>query len=88
MKIIALLSYPGAGKGTLAQSLDQDRYVTFSFGDVLRNEITKKSSLGNTYQNEIEMKGVQQVTLLPDDVATEIFMSKIKEVIQCMSRNQ
>lgn len=82
IKVVTLLGYPGSGKGTLAQSLDPDRYIAFSFGDFLRGEVDKQTELGNTYKDEVEMKGIQKITLLPEDLVREIFTTKIKELIQ------
>lgn len=81
-RMAILLGYPGSGKGTLAQSLDPSRYVTFSFGDFLRSEVEKQTELGNNLKNEVEMKGVQKITLLPEDFIRQLFTKKIKELAQ------
>ena len=81
-RMAILLGYPGSGKGTLAQSLDPSRYVTFSFGDFLRSEVEKQTELGNNLKDEVEMKGIQKITLLPEDFIRQIFTKKIKELVQ------
>ena len=81
MKICFLLGYPGSGKGTLAQSLDEQNYVNFSFGDFLRKEVKKGTDLGNTFKDKIEMRSVKEMTLMPEEHVRNFFKTKMKELI-------
>ena len=38
---------PGSGKGTEIQILQQDGYIKISTGDLLRDEVSSGSKLGN-----------------------------------------
>lgn len=80
VKILVLLGYPGSGKGTLAQSLNREKFVFFSFGDFMRNEVRMKTDLGNLYKNEVEMKDIKEVTLLPEKLVEKIFEDKILDL--------
>ena len=71
---IALLGPPGAGKGTFAQMLeDEFKVKRFVMGDLLREEVKKKTKLGKEIKNYID-NGV----LVPDEIACNIMRRKIK----------
>ncbi len=51
---IILFGPPGVGKGTQAHFLTNEKYVQLSTGDLLREEITSGSDLGNKIKNIVE----------------------------------
>ena len=52
--IIVLLGPPGAGKGTQAKKICQSKELFhFSTGDILRNEVKQKSSIGQKIESII-----------------------------------
>ena len=75
---IILLGSPGAGKGTLAAFLSKKfNYSHLSTGEILREEIKNKTSIGKKITN-ILSKG----ELVKDDLMIEIIKSKIKKTDQ------
>jgi adenylate kinase len=77
VSVIVLLGAPGAGKGTVAQHLN-DRYDVhhFSTGNMLRNEVQKESGIGKKVKGIIGSGG-----LVGDDIVNEIVEKNIEEVI-------
>ena len=72
MKLV-LLGAPGAGKGTIAQSLSNRLGIpSISTGDIFRQNIADRTPLG-TLAKEYMDKG----ELVPDDVVTRIVESRI-----------
>ena len=56
---IILFGPPGAGKGTQADNITKSfNLYKVSSGDLLRNEISKKSNLGNEIKSTIEKVAV------------------------------
>lgn len=51
--IYVLIGSPGAGKGTLAQSIKNKGYDHLSLGDALRAEVTNKTDFGLKYADAI-----------------------------------
>lgn len=72
VQVCVLLGYPGAGKGTMAQSLDTSVYKQLSFGDVLREELRKGTRLALTYKGEIEMSSVDKIRFLPEPIVRDL----------------
>lgn len=73
MKLI-LLGPPGSGKGTLAEKLENKFHLTsISAGELLREEVSKKTSLGQ----EIK-KYIDQGNLVPDEFVTQLILLEIK----------
>jgi adenylate kinase len=70
---IVLFGPPGAGKGTQSEKLiDAFKLVHLSTGDILRNEIAKKTSLG------LEAKKIMdQGILVPDEVVIRMIEDRI-----------
>ncbi|OPX30868.1 MAG: adenylate kinase [Candidatus Omnitrophica bacterium 4484_171] len=72
MKMI-LFGAPGSGKGTQAKELSECYNINkISLGDILRKEVKKSSSLGNTVKGYME-RGV----LVPDDVVAKVIEENI-----------
>jgi len=66
--IAILFGPPGVGKGTQAELLSQKyKFLKFSMGDVLREEISLNSPLGNKVE-----KYLKQGILAPDDIVFEV----------------
>jgi len=73
MKLI-ILGPPGSGKGTVSQKLAQEFNLThISPGEMLREEVTKKTSLGE----EIE-KYITKGKLVPDHIVSDMVKLKIR----------
>ena len=74
---IILFGPPGAGKGTQAQSIvKKHNYFQLSTGDLLRNEIKKKTDLGKEIEGIIS-KG----NFASDEIVNKLFkntMLKLK----------
>lgn len=72
MKII-LLGPPGAGKGTQSKQLAlKTGLVHISTGDILRQNVSKGTALGNTAKDFMN-KGA----LVPDDLVTQMLLERI-----------
>jgi len=75
MKIIVMFGPPGAGKGTQAEILSKKlNLMHISTGEILREEIEKKSDIGNIVKNRIE-KG----ELASDEIIMKVFEKHISE---------
>ena len=62
---IILFGPPGAGKGTQAQLIvKKHNYFQLSTGDLLRNEIKKKTDLGKEIEDIISKGNFVQMKLL------------------------
>ena len=73
MKVI-LLGPPGSGKGTVADRLEQElKLKHISAGQLLREEVSKGTTIGRDIKNIIE-KG----NLVPDELATQIIKLEIE----------
>jgi len=71
---LVLFGYPGAGKGTQAKRLAEEyNMVYISTGDMLRQEIAKKTEIGQKVQPFME-KGL----IVPDEIAIKLIEFKIK----------
>lgn len=73
MKNLILLGAPGSGKGTQAAKLVKEKnYTHISTGNLLRDEIAKKTELG------IRVKGVMDAgQLVSDDLVVELLKSNL-----------
>jgi adenylate kinase len=73
---ITLFGPPGAGKGTQAQLIvKKHNYFQLSTGDLLRNEIKKKTKLGN----QIE-KIISKGNFVSDEVVNELILQKVSNL--------
>jgi len=73
--ILILLGPPGGGKGTVAKRLHQEfNLPVISTGVILREEIEKKTKLGNRVQNVIN-----EGKLVPDEIIIEIIEARITQ---------
>ena len=71
--IIALLGPPGAGKGTQAKKICQSKELFhFSTGDILRNEVKQKSSIGQKTESIINAGKL---------VSNDIILSIVEKII-------
>jgi len=76
MMNLIFLGAPGAGKGSQAVKIAQKYNLAhLSTGDILRNEVDKKTELGIIAKQYMD-KG----ELLPDDIIIKMVENKIKEV--------
>lgn len=75
-RVYVIIGYPGAGKGTFAQSLKPQGYTHLSSGDILRDELKKETTTGIKYKKEIE-KG----EFLPTEVVQGLIENRILESI-------
>lgn len=74
MKLI-LLGPPGSGKGTIAEKLEKEFHlVSISAGELLREEVSKKTSLGQ----EIK-KYLDRGHLVPDEFITQLIRLEIQD---------
>ncbi|CAD2101838.1 adenylate kinase [Plasmodium vinckei petteri] len=72
---IVLFGAPGVGKGTFAEILaEKEKLKHINIGNILRNEIKKKSSIGKEI-NKIVNNG----NLVPDNIITHIIDEEIKK---------
>jgi adenylate kinase len=65
---------PGGGKGTEIQLLQQMDYFKVSTGDLLRDEVEKKTPLGKTIKKDMD-----EGKLIADSIVTKLLDNKIKE---------
>ena len=73
---IILFGPPGAGKGTQAQQIvNKHNYFQLSTGDLLRNEVKKKTELGKKIENKIS-KG----NFVSDEVVNKLLKKNISEL--------
>ncbi len=73
MKNIIFLSPPAAGKGTQSNIISNKYNIpAISFGDLLRDEASSGSELGN-YIHELQTKGV----LVDDDIALKVLEKRL-----------
>ena len=73
---IILFGPPGAGKGTQAQQIvDKHNYFQLSTGDLLRDEVKKKTNLGKQIEEKIS-KG----NFVSDEIVNELLKNTIKEL--------
>ncbi len=73
--IIILFGAPGSGKGTQAKEISEYFNIRrISLGDILREEVKRKSSLGSQVKQFME-KGV----LVPDSIVGEVVKNNIPE---------
>jgi len=71
-----LFGPPGAGKGTQAQLIvKKHNYFQLSTGDLLRNEIKKKTKLGN----QIE-KIISKGNFVSDEIVNELILQKVNNL--------
>ena len=71
--IIVLLGPPGAGKGTQAKKICQSKELFhFSTGDILRNEVKQKSSIGHKIESIINAGKL---------VSNDIILSIVEKII-------
>ncbi len=75
---VIIFGAPGAGKGTQSKLLIEKYGLThLSTGDILRNEISENTELGQHTKSIIE-----QGKLVPDDVICKIIEKKISEITE------
>ncbi len=76
--IILLYGRPGSGKGTLAQGKVGEGYAHLSLGDYFRDEVAKKTPIGERYQFEI---------LNHKPLPTELIHNVVKEKLEAHAQN-
>ncbi|MDT8285549.1 MAG: adenylate kinase [Elusimicrobiales bacterium] len=70
---VILLGFPGSGKGTQAKAVAEKLgMLHFSTGDIFREEIAKKTELGEKVQSYLASG-----RLVPDDVVIEVIKSRV-----------
>lgn len=73
MKNLILLGAPGSGKGTQAAKLVKEKkYTHISTGNLLREEIAKKTELGNKVKSVMDAGN-----LVSDDLVVELLKSNL-----------
>ncbi|MBY0292500.1 MAG: nucleoside monophosphate kinase [Alphaproteobacteria bacterium] len=77
-RMYILLGYPGSGKGTFAEALKERGYKHLSTGDILREEVKKKTAIGLRYKNEIDSSS----RLLPQEVIRTVVFNQLQELIE------
>jgi adenylate kinase len=74
--ILILLGPPGSGKGTVAQRLkDEYNICLISAGDLLRDEVKKKSDVGRDIKRTLESG-----CLVSDDVVNGLVKQRLEEI--------
>ncbi|MEM0084319.1 MAG: adenylate kinase [Candidatus Methanomethylicia archaeon] len=77
MKRIVILGPPGSGKGTQAKLISEKYGVPhISTGDVLRENISKKTKIG-----EIVREYIERGELVPDEIIIKITIDKLIEAV-------
>ena len=75
-KTYIFLGPPGAGKGTQAQRLVEEKgFVQISTGDILREAVKKGTELGKKAKEYMEAR-----KLVPDEIIIGIIKDKLKEL--------
>jgi len=75
-KVIILIGAPGSGKGTQAKALEKKfGFVSYSPGDIFRDEIKKKTKLG-LYVAKYVRKGL----LVPDNIVSSIIIKRLMKI--------
>ena len=75
-KTLIFLGSPGAGKGTQAEKLVEEKgFVQLSTGDILREAVKKGTDLGKKAKEYMDAG-----KLVPDDLIIEIIEEKLKEL--------
>lgn len=74
--VYIVFGYAGAGKGTFAQTLQDNGYVHISLGDFLRKQLKRKTPLGLKYEKEINSSGGH----IPEKLIDPIIYSEIKKL--------
>jgi adenylate kinase len=77
-KVYILLGYPGSGKGTFAEVLKERGYKHISTGNILREEVKRKTPIGVKYKHEIESSS----NLLPEEVINRVVLNKIEHFLK------
>jgi adenylate kinase len=78
LRRVVLLGPPGAGKGTQAQRIvDEMGLVHLSTGDILRDEVSRTTALGETAK-----KFMDQGELVPDELIIDMIRSRIMRADQ------
>lgn len=73
---LIILGAPGAGKGTLAQNINQYReFNHISTGDLFRKNIKCKTELGC-----LASKYIEKGQLVPDEVTADLILDELKQV--------
>ena len=76
--VLVLLGAPGSGKGTVARYLmDNYEVCYFSTGDLLRNEVKKRSNVGQEIEETLGSGG-----LVSDRIVNEIVIKNVEEAVQ------
>lgn len=75
MNNVIFIAPPAAGKGTQSSRLTELGYIHISAGDMLREEVAKKTELGNEI-NEIISKGL----LVSDELIFELISNKLTSI--------
>jgi adenylate kinase len=65
---------PGGGKGTEIQLLQKKKYYKISTGDLLRNEVTKNTTLGKNIQKDMDSG-----KLIKDSIVSKLLDNELKE---------
>ncbi|MFN4244921.1 MAG: adenylate kinase [Brevinematia bacterium] len=72
---ILILGAPGAGKGTQSKLISEALSIPhISTGDILRNEISSGTPLGNKVKNYVESG-----QLVPDEIIADVLLSEISK---------
>ena len=76
MKCIILIAAPAAGKGTISKYIeDKYNYKHIGTGDLLRNEVKKKTKIG------LEIKPlIEKGSLVGDDIIEEVLKKELKNI--------
>lgn len=75
MKNVIFIAPPAAGKGTQSSILKDNGYIHISTGDMLREEISKESELGNRIKGIMESGG-----LVSDELVFELVTNKLESI--------